>query len=437
MNKKILAVNGGKPVLELEPEDMFHWPIVTAEDEEAVCAVLRTGKMSGTDITKQFEKEYVAWTGAKYALATCNGTAALQEALWACGVCAGKEVIAPSMTYWASCACIITLGAEINFADIQADTLCIDPDDIEHRINERTTAIMVVHYGGYPADMDRIKYKSKMKAYYREAGIPVARYHLVDDLAGCLAFIQKVGYPVVVKPDNGVGANATYRISDEYELRTFLSQKLKGYIMEEYVPGDVCSYDAIVDSSGTPVFETGNVTPNSIMDVVNTHDNSIYYIVKELSPDVRKRGRDTLKSFGVRSRFVHFEFFRLTQDCHLGRKGEVVALEVNMRPCGGYSPDMMNFANSVDVYKIWADMIAFDHVNALPRGEKSFCAYMGRRDGKNFRMSHEYVMHEYGANMRMVERIPPALAPAMGDQMYVAVFPTEEALWKFYRDLSE
>ena len=167
MNKKILAVNGGKPVLELEPEDMFHWPIVTAEDEEAVCVVLRTGKMSGTDITKQFEKEYVAWTGAKYALATCNGTAALQEALWACGVCAGKEVIAPSMTYWASCACIITLGAEINFADIQADTLCIDPDDIEHRINERTTAIMVVHYGGYPADMDRIN------AIARKHGIKV------------------------------------------------------------------------------------------------------------------------------------------------------------------------------------------------------------------------------------------------------------------------
>lgn len=156
MDKKILAVNGGKPVLESEPEDMFHWPIVTAEDEEAVCAVLRAGKMSGTDITRQFEKEYAAWTGAKYALATCNGTAALQEALWACGVCGGREVIAPSMTYWASCACIITLGAEINFADIQADTLCIDPDDIEHRINERTAAIMVVHYGGYPADMDRI-----------------------------------------------------------------------------------------------------------------------------------------------------------------------------------------------------------------------------------------------------------------------------------------
>ena len=291
--------------------------------------------------------------------------------------------------------------------------------------------------GFHSADMDRIKYKSKMKAYYREAGIPVARYHMVDDLAGCLGFIQQVGYPVVVKPDNGVGANATYRISSEYELREFLARGLKGYIMEEYVPGEVCSYDAIVDASGTPVFETGNITPNSIMDVVNTHDNSIYYIVKELAPDVRKCGRNTVKSFGVKSRFVHFEFFRLTKDCHLGRKGEVVALEVNMRPCGGYSPDMMNFANSVNVYKIWADMIAFGHVNAQPHGEKCFCAYMGRRDGKNFRMSHEYVMHKYAPNMKMVERIPAALAPAMGDQMYVAVFPTEEELWKFYRDLSE
>ena len=102
--------------------------------------------------------------------------------------------------------------------------------------------------GFHSADMDRIKYKSKMKAYYREAGIPVARYHMVDDLAGCLGFIQQVGYPVVVKPDNGVGANATYRISSEYELREFLARGLKGYIMEEYVPGEVCSYDAIVDA---------------------------------------------------------------------------------------------------------------------------------------------------------------------------------------------
>ena len=81
----------------------------------------------------------------------------------------------------------------------------------------------------------------------------------------------------------------------------------------------------------------------------------------DLAADTRRAGRATVKSFGVKSRFVHFEFFRLTRDqAGMGRKGDVVALEVNMRPCGGFSPDMMNYANSTNVYKIWADMVAFD-----------------------------------------------------------------------------
>ena len=66
-------------------------------------------------------------------------------------------------------------------------------------------------------DIPRIKYKSKMKEYYIKAGIPVARHHLVDTLEGCLEFIKKVGYPVIAKPDNGVGASHTYKLSDEYE----------------------------------------------------------------------------------------------------------------------------------------------------------------------------------------------------------------------------
>ena len=126
------------------------------------------------------------------------------------------------------------------------------------------------------------------------------------------------------------------------------------------------------------MFETGNVTPFSIMDIVNDNDNSIYYIVRDLADDVRAAGRATVKSFGVRSRFIHFEFFRLTQDQPgMGQKGDVVALEVNMRPCGGFSPDMMNYANSTDVYKIWADMIAFDR-STLPSGQHYFCAFAGQ-----------------------------------------------------------
>ncbi|MCI5956698.1 MAG: carbamoylphosphate synthase large subunit, partial [Clostridiales bacterium] len=131
----------------------------------------------------------------------------------------------------------------------------------------------------------------------------------------------------------------------------------------------------------------------------------------------------------------HFEFFRLTQDQPgMGKKGDVVALEVNMRHCGGFSPDMMNYANSTNVYKIWADMIAFDR-STLPTGEHAFCAYAGRRDGKRFALSHEDILHRYAAQMRMVERIPDALAGAMGNQMYVAVFPTREAMDAFYADV--
>ena len=284
-------------------------------------------------------------------------------------------------------------------------------------------------------DLARIKYKSGMKEYYQRAGIRIARYHIVDDFGGCMGFIHEVGFPVIVKPDNGVGASHTYKLDDEGELGAFLHDKEPDvrYIMEEFVTAEVNSYDAIIDSQGNPLFETGNVTPNSIMDIVNNNDNSLYYIVKDLADDVRDAGRRTVKSFGVRSRFVHFEFFRLTCDQPMGKKGDVVALEVNMRPCGGFSPDMMNFANSTDVYKIWADMIAFDR-STKPTGEHFFCAFAGRRDGKPFQLSNEELSAKYAAQMRMQERIPDALSGAMGNQMYVANFSTKEEMDQFYAD---
>ena len=286
-------------------------------------------------------------------------------------------------------------------------------------------------------DMPRIKYKSKMKEFYRKAGIPVARYHIVDTVEGCKKFIDQVGYPVVAKPDNGVGANDTYKLSKDAELEHFFQTKVPGvsYIMEEFVHAEVNSYDAIINSEGEPLFETGNVSPVSIMDIVNENGNSLYYIRKELPDDVRAAGRATVKSFGVKSRFIHFEFFRLTEDQpRLGKKGDVVALEVNLRPSGGFSPDMMDFAHSSDVYKIWADMIAFDK-STMPEGEHNFCAYAGRRDGKDFVYSHEDIMRLYGPQMKMVGRIPDVLAGAMGNQMYVANLPTQEALDQFYRDV--
>ncbi len=291
--------------------------------------------------------------------------------------------------------------------------------------------------GFHNEDIPRIKYKSKMKEFYTKAGIPVARYYLVEDWDGCMNFINEVGYPVITKPDNGVGASDTHRISSEADLAHFFETKIPDtqYIMEEFIHAQVNSYDAIIDSNGVPMFETGNVTVDSIMDVVNNCEDSLFYIQKHLPDDVRAAGRATVESFGVKSRFVHFEFFRLTQDQEgMGKKGDVVALEVNMRPCGGFTPDMINFANSTDVYKIWADMIAFDQ-STLGEGQHYYCAFAGLRDDKDHVMNHTDIMNKYGWNMKMVDRIPEALSGAMGNQMYMANFDTEEELKAFYSDI--
>ncbi|OGO80821.1 MAG: hypothetical protein A2Y21_06240, partial [Clostridiales bacterium GWC2_40_7] len=151
-----LAILGGTKAIPNHQDDIFRWPLVTREDEKAVLEVLRNGSMSGTDVTMKFENDFAKWQGTKYALGFNNGTASLHTAMFACKVGAGDEIICPSVTYWASVTSVFSLGATVVFADIDPNTLCIDPKDIEKRITDRTKAIIVVHYLGHPADMDRI-----------------------------------------------------------------------------------------------------------------------------------------------------------------------------------------------------------------------------------------------------------------------------------------
>lgn len=151
-----LALLGGEKAVKAEDKKMFKWPIVTEEMEEKVLEVLREGKMSGTDVTKEFEREFSNWHDMKYGLACNNGTAAIHCALFGLKIGKGDEVICPSITYWASALPAYSLGATVVFADIDPETLCIAPEDIEKRITDKTKAIIVVHYCGYPCDMDSI-----------------------------------------------------------------------------------------------------------------------------------------------------------------------------------------------------------------------------------------------------------------------------------------
>lgn len=288
--------------------------------------------------------------------------------------------------------------------------------------------------------IDRIKFKSKMKESYIAARVPVARHHMVSDLAGAKAFVKEVGYPVIVKPDNGCGAEATYKLKNDAELEAFYADlPAVQYIMEEFIDGTIVSFDGVADSNCVPLFYTSNVFPIPMIDIVNSMEDLSYWAQKNVPETLRDMGFRTIKAFGAKSRFFHCEFFRLnTGKKGLGEKGDYVALEVNMRPAGGYTPDLINYANSVDCYQIWADMVCYDEVRHQNlEGPHYFCVYAGRRDCHTYKHSHEEIMEKYGSAMKMCDRIPDVLSLDMGNQMYVINVDTEEERDEFIHFVQE
>ena len=286
-----------------------------------------------------------------------------------------------------------------------------------------------------------IKNKSEMKKYYALGGIPTARQIKgAEGEAKIKAFVKKTGYPVIAKPDNGMGAGGTSKICNEAELKAWLEAHSadRGYfVIEEFITGLLVSYDAIYNSQGEPVFENNTVFPTPIMEIVHGNLETCYWTNKTVPAKLAAIGRRTVKAFGIKSRFVHLEFFQLDRDREgLGKKGDYVGLEVNMRPPGGYTPDMMNFAHSTSVYQIWADMVAFDEARK-PLGEQFYCAYAGRRDGRSYKHSHQEILDKYGSVMSMCERVPDALADDLCNQAYIVRLQNKSEIDTFFKFVTE
>lgn len=286
--------------------------------------------------------------------------------------------------------------------------------------------------GDKEVDVMRFKKKSNMKAFYHEANVPVARYHIVSTYEEGKKFIDEVGYPVIVKPNDGVGANATWKITNAEELESFYHEDLPTeYIMEEFIDGYIVSYDGITDQNNNIIFSTSHVFPDPIMNVVNGKKDIIYYSVREIPKDLENYGSKVIHAFNIKGRFFHTEYFRLTTAKKgLGEVGDLVGLEVNMRPPGGYTPDMMNYANDINVYDIYANMCMYNTVN-YSSNRPYFCIYTGRRNGVNYVHSHEEIMSKYGSHVVMHEIMPEILTSAMADINYTARFETEDEMNEF------
>ena len=284
-----------------------------------------------------------------------------------------------------------------------------------------------------PADMDAIKHKSQMKENFIKAGAKVARFVLVDSLATCHQFIEEVGYPVFAKPDNGVGAADTYKISNEEELVNFFMNKPNTmYIMEEYISGYITSFDGICDDSSNVVVAFNETFPTPIDQVVKTQEDVYYYAKADMPDKFRKLGESVVKTFGIRKRCFHIEFFVLNEDKKgLGKKGDIIALETNMRSPGGHTPDLLSMALDASYYDIYADVIV-NNATSVDLNKKHYIAIACcRRNYKTYEISDSQILYDFKDNILHSGNYPKEIAAAMGDRYFFARFENLEDALKF------
>ena len=268
-------------------------------------------------------------------------------------------------------------------------------------------------YGTKTDFIYNLKQKSKMKAFFEKSGVLTVQCLKCTDRAVALKFINKYGYPVVVKLDLGSGASMTYKIGSEPEFDTFFNNKPADveFIIEEFVDGIILTYDGLIDRNGNVVFENSHRFEQSIMEVVNNDDNLYYICLPDIAEKVREAGRSILRAFDVREKFFHIELFERKKD------KEIVALEVNMRPPGAWMTDAINFSHDINIYKEWANMVTSNNVKVEPLG-KYFTGYASRKKRKKYKNSHNEILSKYNNKILYYNNVEPVFSRAMGDFAY-------------------
>jgi biotin carboxylase len=265
-------------------------------------------------------------------------------------------------------------------------------------------------------DLVSVKRKSEMKAVFHKAGIPCARGRICHTLSEARLVVEELGFPLVVKPDVGVGASHTYKITNTSELEAFFDAPLRqDFIFEEFILGKIQTFDGLVDQNGQIVFSSSLEYSEGVMDLVNRALDFTYFTLRKIPTELAQAGRRLVKAYNLRERFFHFEFF-------CSPEGKYVALEVNMRPPGGLTVDMWNYANDINIFDEYANVVVNNHFGAVIT-RPYFCAYVGRRRGYRYLLSNEKVMSGFSRQVVSAQPISGVFAAALGDFGYLIRSP--------------
>lgn len=278
------------------------------------------------------------------------------------------------------------------------------------------------------------KRKSSMKKYFENAGVKVARYIIVSSLEESKKFAKKVGYPLFAKPDSGVGASDTYKINNEEELVEFHKKDLhEDYIMEEYLEGYIITFDGIANEKSEAVIAFNEVFPTPIADIVRENQDMYYYASSKMDDSFREMGEKVVKAFNLKSRCFHIEFFKLSKDKDgLAKKGDIVALEANLRSPGGDTPELLNLVSKVNYYEAYADMIV-NQIGKVDNSTNKISISVNRKNQYKYVESNSDIYHFYEDNIIEHGYYPESFRNALGDEFYIALFNSLDDAKRFQK----
>lgn len=280
-----------------------------------------------------------------------------------------------------------------------------------------------IPHGYRPNELADYQSKSGMKKYFQKAGVKTARYILVSSLQESLKFVEQVGYPVFAKPNSGVGAADTFKIANLEDLEHFHKVKPnETYIMEEFLDGSIVSFDGIANKDSEVVVAFKETFPVPIAEVVNKNLDVFYYAESKMSADYRAMGERIVQAFNISSRCFHIELFKLNSDKPgFAKKGEIVALEANLRSPGGDTPDLLNLVAKTDYYEAYASMIT-QNVAHLDNETNLIAFSINRKFNLQYTHSSEELMNKYRDHLKSHGYYSEFFRNALGDEFFLFSF---------------